>query len=39
MTMPDEKPKLERCPFCGGEAQTEFNILVTPIIDEKRGVC
>ena len=32
--MPIKKPELKRCPFCGGEAQTKSNILVTPIIDE-----
>lgn len=32
--MPDEKPKLKWCPFCGGEAETKSLIDVIPIIDE-----
>ena len=32
--MPIKKQRLERCPFCGGEAETKALIHVIPIMDE-----
>lgn len=32
--MPIKKQRLERCPFCGGEAETKAHIHVIPIMDE-----
>lgn len=32
--LPEKKPRLENCPFCGGKAETHNKVDVTPVIDQ-----